>query len=267
MYLFLINPEAGNKRFLKVESKMRQLLEKLNINYKFVSIPDLSQVDDLLNTHLSPKLTGIAAVGGNATVNAVINAMVGEELPLAIVPMSKTNFLANSLGIRRWDQAIRMLADPEIHSERLGKIGHQYFVDRIEVLSHANLLHRHVKKTSLLTQFLGIGADKKEDQHQLSTMVTVDEETKITGAINRIEAHLNPEKEFGRIHLTLATGNPQKPEITKLWASSFYVESDRKMAVVMGNETVAQTPVEIKALTKYIKLLVPKAAKRLTKSE
>ena len=243
---------------------MSQLLESLSIKHKFVVVEDLTDMQTALQENLSPKLTGVVAVGGNATTNAVINALVGEELPLAIIPMSRTNFLANSLGIHRWDKGIRMLADPDVRSVRLGKVGNQYFINQVEILSHTNLLTRNVRRTSLFKTFLGLDQASGKNEQELHTTVVADEDMTVEGAINRIEAVLNPERESKKLQLTLYTGHAKQVDITKIPANSFTVESDRKMAVVMGNETIGQTPVEIKGLAKYIKILVPRVTPRLT---
>ena len=278
---------------------MKQLLNQYKIKYRFVIINDLADVSTIVKDNLQPTDKGIVIVGGNATVNAVINATVTENLPLGIVPMSKTNYLAKSIGIKRWEQAIKMLTEPELKAERLGKIGKHYFVRRVAITSRQNLLTKYLTKTSPVLKFLGLTKSSSTENSQILTKILLDDELSASGQTQKLEISLSPSQEVLSLNQlstrrhqpgggTLRVGNragdnsnkgekklhirlfvPTKDGLnTSLLHGDFLtVDSDKKMPVTMGNETIAFTPVGIKGLSKHIQLIVPKGINgKLTES-
>jgi len=264
MYLFLINPEAGNKQFRRVEKRITQMLDRLKIKYRFVVIDDLVDIPKLVSAHLRPSDRAVVAVGGNATVNGVINALANKDVALGIVPMSKVNYLAQSLGIKNWRQAIQLLAAPEFNSARLGKIGQHYFIGNIKVASRQNLLTTYLNKTSLWRRFLGPTHAPKALENSVTTQMTVDDEIRAAGEAKSLEVTLNGETHEKRLKIQFIVGDTPDNKQTLLHGNSLKIESDRRMPVIMGNETVAHTPIEVQGLSKYIKLIVPKKEKKLT---
>jgi hypothetical protein len=264
MYLLLVNPEAGDKRFLKIKSQLLASLERLKIKFELVELDNLIDIEEVLAKHLKTSTTGVVAVGGNATVNTVINSMADEGMPLGIIPVGKTNYLAHSLGIKNWQAGVKMLADPDKKAQRLGKIGKHYFVGNLEVLAHQNLLGKYLRGESLMKKFLG-ASNTPQRNLNVNVKIKVDGELMITGQMQKMSIKLNDEKGGKKLRLELTTDSPKNP--TKLWADELEIEGDKKMPILMGNETAAHTPVEIKGQSKYIELLIPKLPekKKLTK--
>lgn len=258
MYLFLINPEAGGKRFGKIQKRMEALLDKLAIKYKFVMIDNLADIPLLLDAHLKSTIKGVVAVGGNATVNAIINALVSEDTPLALVPLSRTNHLAHSLGIKSWDQAIRMLADGHTKDARIGKIGSHYFIGNAEIASHYNIISKYLKHGNILAKFFGLRQPVPAEDSAVPMTITIDQELEVIGKIHGIRIDLldNASKKL-QVEI-LAHDSDRKISKSVLMADELSAESEKKMPVVIGDETVAHTPIEIRGITKHIKLIVPK---------
>lgn len=259
MYLLLINPEAGGRRFQCVERRMKQALDRHNIKYRFVLIDDLSNIPQLIEDNLKPSDQAVIAVGGNATVNSVINALANKDVPLGIIPMSKTNYLARGVGITNWRQAVDLLSHPEFRSERLGKIGQHYFIGAVKIASRQNLLTSYLTKVSPWQRFLGLTAISKTGADNVTTQMLVDDELKAAGEAKSIEIALNGEKSEKKLKIQLWVGDTPDQDPTLLHGNVLTVESDRKMPVLMGNETVAHTPVEVRGLSKCIKLIIPKS--------
>ncbi|MFH0905203.1 MAG: diacylglycerol kinase family protein [bacterium] len=269
MYLFLINPTAGNRRFQHLERPLRRLLDKLKIEYRFVTIDNLADIPALLEQHLRPTDTGVVVVGGNATVTAVINAMVGIDLPLAIVPMSKTNFLAKSLGITGWGQAIKMLVDPLLQAERLGKIGKHYFIRQITISSRQNLLSKYLSQSNPWFRFLGVTSPNSTGDEGVLAEMVLDDELRAVAKAHRVEVKLNGTQGKKKLQIRLLVPKDRATHSTTILHSDVLsITSDKKMPITIGNETIAYTPMEIRGMTKHINLVVPKPrSHKLTKTE
>lgn len=76
----------------------------------------------------------IVAVGGDSTINEVMNVIIGNDsVALGIIPTSSTNNLAYALGIKDWFSATGILASRKIEKVDLGKIGDRYFVTSVSL--------------------------------------------------------------------------------------------------------------------------------------
>lgn len=264
MYLLLANPEAGGKRFQKIKSQLVDYLNKLGVKFDLVELVNLVDAEEAMKKHIQHATRGVIAIGGNATVNTVINSMADEGMPFGIIPIGKTNYLAHSLGIKGWRNAAKLLADPDKIARRLGKIGKHYFVDKIEILGSHNLLSKYLKGEGFIKKFIGSSTPSSEKNAGVNTTVSFDDGVRVTTLVQKISARLNDEKGGKKILLEITTDDPKSP--TRLWMDELEIEGDKKMPVLMGNETVAHTPVEIKGCSKYIELLIPKLPAKLAKS-
>lgn len=264
MYLFLVNPEAGNKAFNRVSRSMTDLLNQLKIAYTFVNIDDLDHIPALLEKHLTGKVKGVAAVGGNATVNAVINGLSSEDVPVAIIPLSRTNHLAKSLGIRNWRDGVRMLAEPHVKEARLGKAGKHYFVGKLDIVSQLNLLTKYLPRTNFIYRFLGLQPNIMVNDLGVKSTLKLDEDLEVSARIQRLQIKLNEKQEDHKLSLELHTRSGNDSVVSRFGVDSLNMDSARKLHVLSGNETIGYTPLEIKGLSKYIKLIIP-APKLATK--
>lgn len=70
----------------------------------------------------------VCAIGGDGTVNEVLNGLAGSEVPLAIIPAGTVNVLAMELGIP-FDppDAVRLLEIGHVSKIDLGLAGDRYF--------------------------------------------------------------------------------------------------------------------------------------------
>jgi len=266
MYLFLVNPEAGGKKFSKIEKRFVGLLDKLKIKHKIVMIENLADIPQILDENVNTRTDGVAIVGGNATVNAVINAVVSENTPIAIVPLSKTNHLATSLGIHRWEQALSAIANPNLIDVRLGKVGSHYFIGNAEIASHQNIIEKYLNKSNPLMKFLGIRQSVPSTQMAVDMDITLDQQMTIKGPVHGIRVDLVSDKDK-KLRVEILAHDDNKVAKTVIMADELEAESEKKMPVVIGNETITHTPVEIKGVSKHIKLISPAPKKEDKKTK
>ena len=102
----------------------------------------------------------ICAIGGDGTVNEVVNGVAGSDVPLAIVPTGTVNVLALELGIPLDPpDACRLVADGELSWIDLGQAGERYFslmagvgMDAAVVANMNPMLKRHLKEAAFVVQ-------------------------------------------------------------------------------------------------------------------
>ncbi|MFA5197493.1 MAG: diacylglycerol kinase family protein [Patescibacteria group bacterium] len=129
MYYYIINPAAGGGRINKIQEKLKERLSELGIAGEFEKSTGPADIPKLTKIAISKGFKTIVAVGGDGTINEVINSLDNKEgVALGIIPTGNTNELANLLGIHDWQSACAILAARKIEKVDLGKIDGNVFV-------------------------------------------------------------------------------------------------------------------------------------------
>ncbi|MBM7615577.1 diacylglycerol/lipid kinase family protein [Alkaliphilus hydrothermalis] len=153
-YLFIVNPVAGNYKANKVMDVLKIQLEGSNIDYKVAYTTHKGGAADLLNKMNFNPYDVIVAVGGDGTVNEVINSMVGTDKIIGIIPSGTGNDLAKSLNIPPNPvEALDMIINGEVVSIDVGRADDRYFTNvasiglDAEIAYHANKMKKKLSGT------------------------------------------------------------------------------------------------------------------------
>jgi len=257
MYLLLINPKAGNKLYRRIERRFISLINHHKIKHKIVIIDDLANTAELIKENIADSTKGVVAVGGNGTVTSVIDALADYDIPLAIIPITKTNHLAKLLGIPNWQAGVRALSNHLTQTKRLGKIGQRYFMGELTIAPKRNLIKHIFVQKSRLKYFFGVNRPLgPKRQHSVACQLKLDSELEISGQLVRLDIHLADEgKKKMRLKLQTLTESGMADSI--LWANKLEINSSLNMPIISGNETLANTPALIQAVTKTIEVIQP----------
>ena len=120
--LLIVNPRSANgstgRRWPAIEGKLRTLLPPFDV--AFSERP-------LHATAIAREAAGrygcIALVGGDGTVNEVVNGLAGSQVPMALLPAGTANILAKELRIP-WDipRAARLIPGGVVRRIALGMV-------------------------------------------------------------------------------------------------------------------------------------------------
>lgn len=129
MYYYIINPAAGGGKINKIQEKLKERLGELGIAGEFEKSTGPADIPKLTKLAISKGFKTVVAVGGDGTINEVINALDSKQnIALGIIPTGNTNELANLLGIYDWHSACTILAARKIEKVDLGSINNNVFV-------------------------------------------------------------------------------------------------------------------------------------------
>lgn len=128
MYYYIINPASGGGKINKVQDKLKERLKELGIAGEFAKSTGPGDVSRLTKMAIDRGYKTIVAVGGDGTINEIINAIGDARVALGIVPMGSSNELANMLGITDWPIACNILAARKVEEVDLGLINDKLFV-------------------------------------------------------------------------------------------------------------------------------------------
>jgi YegS/Rv2252/BmrU family lipid kinase len=118
--ILVVSPRAGGAKKLV---RARQAMAALGLEVAAeISVDDLQRLPDLLRTNGSMPPTVVAA-GGDGTVGAVANAVIGTPAVLGIIPLGTSNDFARSIKIpMSVEKAVRVLAGGQVSHVDAGKL-------------------------------------------------------------------------------------------------------------------------------------------------
>jgi len=129
-YLFIVNPVAGNHKAKETIETVKVQLKRYDIDYTIKYTTHKGGATDLLKNLKGLPYDVVVAVGGDGTVNEVINSMVGTDKIIGIIPCGTGNDLAKSLNIPRDPcDALDILVNGEAVGIDIGRAGHRYFTN------------------------------------------------------------------------------------------------------------------------------------------
>ncbi len=133
MYYYILNPAAGRGGVGQVEQRLRARLVELGIGGEFVKTTGPGDATKLAYAAVQKGYNTIVAVGGDGTVNEIINGIKKDNVALGIVPLGSHNTLAKKLGVYNWQQAAELLASRRLTSFNLMAAGSHYFLSNLAV--------------------------------------------------------------------------------------------------------------------------------------
>lgn len=140
--LFIVNPKAGSGRVLKI---LEQIREKMKAFKKEYEIAYTKGPEDaiIIAREASNVFTKIVSVGGDGTLNEVVNGIAGSRAILGVIPAGTGNDFAKTIysGLNL-DDIIETIIDGEVESIDVGKCNHKYFINIASAGIDAEIAHR-----------------------------------------------------------------------------------------------------------------------------
>lgn len=97
--LIVLNPAAGNNSRELVLDVVKRNFTGAQIDYEIYETLKGDKVGDIIRTKINQKFDLVVAAGGDGTVSAVIDGLVSNTVPLAIIPVGTGNLIARELNI------------------------------------------------------------------------------------------------------------------------------------------------------------------------
>jgi diacylglycerol kinase (ATP) len=124
----VFNPHAGGGRAAAAAESVQACLEHHGLEF-VVRTTEEPQQATFMTAELAPSVDAIVAIGGDGTVNEVINGLPGSDVPLGIVPAGTVNVLALELGLPfNVQKACEVIARGHSRTLDLGRVDGRRFV-------------------------------------------------------------------------------------------------------------------------------------------
>jgi diacylglycerol kinase family enzyme len=131
MYYYVVNPAAGRGQVKNLQDKLRARLDDLGIRGEWAKTTGPGEATRMTKAAIANGHTTVVAVGGDDTVNEVINGVDRDNVAVGIIPIGTTNRISTQLGIITWPQACEALAARRLTPYSLIAAGQKFFLSTL----------------------------------------------------------------------------------------------------------------------------------------
>lgn len=129
---FIVNTRIGDRKIAELTKALLKYI--VGIKHEVHQTEYSGHALELAKQAVANKSSLIVAVGGDGTVNEVLQAVVHSDIPLAIVPTGSGNGLARHCGIPiEIDKAVELIVQGHLKSIDIGKANDTYFISNAGV--------------------------------------------------------------------------------------------------------------------------------------
>jgi len=97
--LVIVNPTLGADATGKLREELANHFPRVGIRYEIYETTPGVRAGDVIQTRLRDGIDFVMAAGGDGTVAAAIDGLVGSRVPLGIIPIGTGNLVARELGL------------------------------------------------------------------------------------------------------------------------------------------------------------------------
>ena len=102
-FVVIVNPKSGKQKGLEIVEKIRPIFESKNISLSIIETTYQGNAKELVQTMDYNSIKGILVVGGDGTLNEVVNGMLNRndnsKVPIGIIPGGSGNSFSADLKI------------------------------------------------------------------------------------------------------------------------------------------------------------------------
>ncbi|HHW32112.1 MAG TPA: diacylglycerol kinase family lipid kinase [Clostridiaceae bacterium] len=156
-HLFIINPVAGQGKPLKLIPEIKKIFSSRNDTFKIEITERPGHATDIAKEYTSQKKYRVYSIGGDGTLNEVLNGMVNSGSSLAVIPAGSGNDFSRNLNLNiaskrySYDILNRTINGKEEPVD-IVKINNRYFINISSVGLDAEVANttNKLKRTGLL---------------------------------------------------------------------------------------------------------------------
>jgi len=291
-FLFIVNPKAARGKAARVSENLRDQCRNLNLDFDMVFTENPRHATELA-AQGTEKFDTIVVVGGDGTVNEVVNGVVGTSANFGIIPVGSGNDFVRVLGIPlSTKDALDNLCAGNTRKVDLALAGTRYFNNGLGIGFDAWVVQESLSIKYLrgniiyLTAVLKTVYKYKSPRVRLTYndvirdeklfMITVGNGTSLGGGFKltpnavvddglldlNIISDLTKLKVFRNLIGVYSGNHIHLPEVTTDRTTDLVIESDEEFAAHVDGELLGLDlrKLEVHIVPKALKVIVPKMA-------
>ncbi|HEX2946839.1 MAG TPA: diacylglycerol kinase family protein [Clostridia bacterium] len=153
-HLFILNPVAGKGKTLRLIPNIKDYCEKHSYEYEIAVTEYPGHATKIAREQAEKGLLRIYSVGGDGTLNEVLNGMAGTGSSLAVIPSGSGNdFIKSIVGEKLPDDIIKATVEGSEKLIDCASVNGKYFVNITSLGFDAEVAYQtgHFKKLPLIT--------------------------------------------------------------------------------------------------------------------
>jgi len=127
-FQFIINPSAGQGKYKRIIHVINTTLSGSGLQYE-IKMPSYRGEATAIAREVADSCDVVVAVGGDGTINEVLNGIVGSQAVLGIIAAGTGNGFARELGVPlQTERACQVLVEGHVKALDLGNANGKYFL-------------------------------------------------------------------------------------------------------------------------------------------
>ena len=159
-HIFVINPIAGKGKAIYFEYMIRDLFKNIDEPYEIIITEESGEATKKVRDIVKKEKCRVYSIGGDGTLNEILNGVVGSESSLAIIPAGSGNDFARTLyGNLEVEKILEKLIHGKEKYIDVAKVNDRYFLNIASVGFDACVVNnaRQYKKHKLITGPMAYG--------------------------------------------------------------------------------------------------------------
>ena len=144
-YYFIVNPASGRGKGLGIGRELEERLQYLDLDFRLVYTKAPGHAIELARKAVE-SFECIVAVGGDGTLNEVVNGLGESGAYLGLLPVGSGNDFARAVSLEtKLDRALHTLLRGEVRRIDLGKANGRYFHNGLGIGFDAHVVHNSLR--------------------------------------------------------------------------------------------------------------------------
>jgi diacylglycerol kinase (ATP) len=145
-HLFIINPKAGEGKTKDIIPLIEKICRKEAIDYIIEITERVGHAKEIAENYTSKEFMRVYSVGGDGTLNEVLNGMAESDSCLAVIPCGSGNDFVRSLTDKEnIEEILNASIKREFELLDLGKCNNKYFINIASVGLDAEIVYNAIK--------------------------------------------------------------------------------------------------------------------------
>jgi len=148
MNIYIYDDYLNKNKYSRVLNRVEIRLTDLGLNGKIIRLGAIKNIRDVIQNEIKNGAKTIIAVGNNQTVNKIIGSVIDNELYgffqknilFSIIPIGEDNSIADSLGIKKEEEACNTLLARRVKKIDIGIVNNYYFLNKATIESQGSIL-------------------------------------------------------------------------------------------------------------------------------